>query len=152
MFFSTGIALAPLADRWESGPYDSDRVRCPGSGRLYFVITEGAGGTGTVTITANAFAAATGGSGTPLAFRYKVAQTPGEVDNSGSWTVAPVEGVGPAAGANKKTLIEFRFDDLPAALPFVMLTFTELVDAACDASCDWFILEGDRGFGNSNLS
>jgi hypothetical protein len=151
MFLQTGIALAPIADVWESGPKTTDRVRCPGSGRLYFVVTEGAGGTGTAVITAEAHETNSGGTPTAIGFRYKVAQTPGEIDNSGSWTTADTSGATPAAGADKKTLIEFRFDDLPAGKPFVSLTFTEGVDAAVAGGVDWIILDGDRGFGNSSL-
>jgi hypothetical protein len=144
------IALAPDADRYNGNP-STDRVRCPSAGRLQFLITEGAGGTGTATITANAFAENSGGSGTLLGFRYKTVTDPGEIEDSGSWSTATTAGVAPAAGATKQTLIEFRFDDLPAGKPFVELTLTEAVNDPVDAAVIAIVKGGDRGFGNSSL-
>lgn len=145
------IALAPDADRWTGNPV-TDRVRCPGTGKLQFLITEGAGGVGTITPTANAFAANSGGSGTLLAYRYKQVLTPGELDDAGGWTTATTAGFLSTAGAGKQILIEFRADELPAGKPYVELTFTETDSTAVDAAVIAIIKDGDRsGAGTSNL-
>lgn len=145
------IALAPDADRYNGNPA-TDRVKVPGAGKLQFLISEGAGGTGTATITANAYAANSGGSGTTLAFRYKTATTPGELDDSGGWSTATTSGVTPAAGANKQTLVEFRFDEVTEGKPYVALTLTESVNDPCDAGVIAIVKGGDYpGSGNSSL-
>lgn len=137
------FALAPDADRFTGTP-TTDRIRVPGAGKLVFAIVEGAGGTGTAAITAKSYAAATGGTGTALAFRYKTATSSAEIHNAGGWTTATTSGVTPAAGANKTTLVEFRFDELTADEPFVELIFTEGVDSPVDAAVIAVIIDGDR--------
>lgn len=145
------IALAPDADRFASSA-TTDRIKCPGAGKLQFLISEGAGGTGTATITANTHAANSGGTPTAIAFRYKTATTPGELDDSGGWSTATTSGVTPAAGANKQTLVEFRFDELTEGEPYVSLTLTEVVNDPVDASVISIVKGGDYpGSGNSSL-
>lgn len=143
-------ALAPDADRWTGNP-STDRIRVPGSGRLLFVVWEGAGGTGTVTITADAYAAASGGSGTALAYRYKTVATAGEIHNAGGWSLATTSGILPAAGADKITLVEFRFDEVTDGKPFVALTMTETDSTAVDAAVLAIIIDGDRP-GDDNIT
>lgn len=145
------IALAPDADRYNTSP-TTDRIKCPGAGKIQFLITEGAGGTGTATITAHCHAANSGGTPTALAFRYKTATDPGELDDSGGWSTATSTGTTPAAGATKQTLIEFRFDELTEGKPYVSLTLTEVANDPVDASVISIVKGGDRpGSGNSSL-
>lgn len=145
------FALAPDADRYNGNP-STDRIKVPGSGKLQFLIVEGAGGTGTATITANAYAANSGGSGTALAFRYKTVTSSGEVDDAGGWSTASTSGVTPAAGANKTTLVEFRFDEVTAGKPYVALTLTESANDPVDAAVIAIVKDGDRpGSGNTYL-
>lgn len=133
------FALAPDADRFASSGV-TDRIRHPGTGNLYFLVVEGAGGTGTATLTVNCYAAASGGSGTAIAFEYKTVTSGGDFDTAGGYTTATTSGVTPAAGATKSTLVKVRYDQVTEGKPFVELTATEVandpVDAAVIAFCD----------------
>jgi hypothetical protein len=137
------IALAPDADRYDGNP-TTDRIRCPGAGKLQFLITEGVGGTGAAVITAHAHIANSSGTPEAIPFRYKTAQDPGELDDAGGYSLATTSGTTPAAGASKQTLIEFRFDDLPTGKPFVSLTLTEGVNSPVDAGVIAIVKGGDR--------
>lgn len=151
MTLQSGIAIAPDADVWAADP-ETDRIKCPGAGRLQFRAVEGAGGTGTAKIEAFAHAANSGGTPEAIPFRHKTAQTPGELDDSGGFTTAAAAGVTPAAGADKQTLIEFRADELPAGKPYVSLKFTEVEDSPVDGAVMWTIKGGDYpGSGNTSL-
>lgn len=144
------FALAPDADRWASNP-STDRIRVPGAGRLQFLVVEGAGGTGYGTITAHSHVAASGGTPTALAFRYKIATSSAEVHSAGGWTTAPTTGVLVAAGANKSVLIEFRADEVTDGEPFVSLTMTETDSTAVDAAIIALVVDGDRP-GDDNVT
>lgn len=127
------FALAPDADRYNTSPA-TDRIRHPGTGNLYFLVVEGAGGTGTTTLTVNCYAAATGGSGTAIAFEYKTVTSGGDYDTAGGYSTATTAGVNPAAGATKSTLVKVRYDQVTEGKPFVELTCTETDDGAVDAA------------------
>ena len=133
------FALAPDADRYNTSPA-TDRIRHPGTGNLYFLVVEGAGGTGTTTLTVNCYAAATGGSGTAIGFNYKTVTAGADFDTASGYTAVAATGVNPAAGATKSTLIQIRYDEVTEGKPFVELTLTETdndpVDAAVIAFCD----------------
>jgi hypothetical protein len=145
------IALAPDADRWTGNP-TTDRVRCPGAGKLQFLVTEGVGGVGTITPTCHAHIANSGGTPEAIPYRYKLALTPGELDDSGGWTQADDAGDLMTAGASKQILIEVRADELPAGKPFVSVTLTETDSTAVDAAVIAIVKGGDHpGSGNSSL-
>lgn len=127
------FALAPDADRYNTDPA-TDRIRHPGTGNLYFLIIEGTGGTGTAAITVNCYAAASGGSGTAIAFQYKTVTSGADFDTAGGYSTATTSGVTPAAGATKSTLVKVRYDQVTEDKPFVELTLTEGVDSPVDAA------------------
>jgi hypothetical protein len=133
------FALAPVADRFNGSP-STDRIRHPGTGNLFFAVIEGAGGTGTAAITVNCYAAASGGSGTAIAFEYKTVTGGADFDTASGYTTATSSGVTPTAGATKATLVKIRYDQVTEGKPFVELTLTEgdstAVDAAVIAFCD----------------
>ena len=133
------FALPPDADRYNTNPA-TDRIRHPGTGNLYFVVVEGAGGTGTAAITVNCYAAASAGSGTAIAFQYKTVTSGLDFDTESGYSTATTSGVTPAAGATKTTLVKVRYDQVTEDKPFVELTLSEgandPVDAAVIAFCD----------------
>jgi len=137
------FALAPAADRYNTSP-STDWVRVPGSGKLQFLLVEGAGGTGTATITVNSASDNAGTGATAIPFRYKTATSSAELNDAGGYTTATASGVTPAAGANKSTLVEVRFDEVSAGKPYVSLTLTEVANFPVDAGVIAIIKDGDR--------
>jgi len=126
------FALAPDADRYNTSPV-TDRVRHPGTGNLFFLVIEGAGGTGTTTLTINCFAAESGGSGTAIPYEYKTVLSGLDFDTAGGYTTVAATGVNPAAGATKSTLIKIHGGQVTENKPFVSLTVTETDDGPVDA-------------------
>lgn len=134
------LALAPDADRYNSNP-TTDWIRMKKS--ICFVIAEGAGGTGTATITVECADDASGSNPSAIAFRYRLLTSSGGLDTWGAWQSATTSGVTPAAGANKATLVEVRFDEISESKPFVALTLTEVADSAVDAAV-FALVDTDR--------
>lgn len=136
------FALAPDADRYNTNP-TTDWIRHPGTGNLYFLVVEGAGGTGTAALTVNCSASASGGTTSAVTYDYKTVTSGLDFDTAGGYTKG-VTTVTPAAGANKATLIKVRYDALTSDKPFVSLTLTEVADDAVDAAVIAFFDSPDR--------
>lgn len=124
----------------------TDRIKCSGHERIGFLIHTGnaTGGTANGAVTVNAFAAASGGSGTALAFKYRVCASSTTVDTWGALTDATSSGFSMTAGDNYMYWIELQSDDVEAAAagkPFIELTVTESSNDPIDASVSVFLLD-----------
>lgn len=146
------FALAPDADRFNTDP-QTDWIKISGTGDLYFLVVEGAGGTGTAAITVESASDNSGTGNTAIAFQYKTVTSGADFDTAGGYSNATTSGVTPAAGATKSTLVKVRYDQVEAGKPWVSLILTESVDSPVDAAVIAFQTEPERpGSGNSVLS
>jgi hypothetical protein len=144
-------AAFPDADLY-AGDLTTDRVKCPGNGKLHILAIEGAGGVGHGTWTVHAHLANSGGTPEAIEFRYKVVTAGAGVQNYGGFTLAPDTGVAVAAGANKQVLIEITPGDLPSGKRWISATLTETDSTAVDAAVEFIIIGGDHpGAGLSSL-
>lgn len=129
--------LVPDADRFATSGV-TDRINMANYGRITFVIHTGdaTGGTANGAVTLNAYAAASGGSGTALAFKYRVCASSTTVDTWGDLTDATTSGFSMTAGDNYIYIVTITADDLVAQIdgkPFVELTVTESSNDPIDA-------------------
>lgn len=136
------LALSPDADRYNTSP-STDWIKVDYS--ILFLISEGAGGVGEATITANNASTNTGTGTAPIAFRYRLMTTAGGLDTWSAFAAATSSGVLVAAGAEKATIVELRFDELDDGKPWVNLTLTESTDGAVDAGVVAFVDSGRGG-------
>lgn len=121
----------PNADVYESGPITSVGVNMGKYEHATFILSEGAGGTGTTTITVVACTDTSATSPTAIPFRYRLM---GTQDTWGATTAVEATGYATVAGANKMIAIDVNAEELTADKPYVAVTMTELVDAACVGS------------------
>lgn len=129
--------LAPAADRFATSGV-TDRINMANYGRITFIIHTGdaTAGTANGTVTLNAYAAASGGSGTALAFKYQVCASSTTVDTWGALTDATASGFSMTAGDNYIYIVTITADELVAQIdgkPFVELTVTEVSNDPIDA-------------------
>lgn len=121
--------LYPIADAFASSG-TTDRVSLSDYGRITFTIHTGVatGGTANGVVTLNAYTAASGGSPTALAFKYRVCASSTSVDTWGQLTNATTSGFSMTAGSNYLYTVEILADEVEAQAPgakFVALTVTE---------------------------
>lgn len=119
----------PVADAFATAG-TTDRISLANYGKATFIIHTGVatGGTANGAVTLNAYAAASGGSGTPLPFKYRVCASSTSVDTWGALTDATTTGFAMTAGSNYLYTVEVLGDDVEAVAPgkpFVELTVTE---------------------------
>lgn len=139
------LVLAPDADRYNTDPA-TDIVSLKRASRAVFIIAEGAGGTGTAKIQVEECDDVTPTNSTAIAFRYRTLTTAGGLDTWADWkTAVAADGVTPAAGANKATLVEVHESDLSAGFPFVRVKLTEAEDSPVDAAVFALVLTDDMG-------
>ncbi len=119
----------PVADAFATTGV-TDRVSLSNYAKITFLIHTGVatGGTANGVVTLNAFAAASGGSGTALAFKYRVCASSTTVDTWGALTDAASTGFAMTAGSNYMYTVEILADEVEAQAAgkkFVELTVTE---------------------------
>lgn len=119
-------ALAPSADLW-TGTKESDRFNLGRGRNLTFLVDESTGTTGTTVLTVQTYIAATGGSATAVAFRYRIGTVEGVF---GDWIEAAATGFTTTAGGDQLILIEINAEELPDGNKFASLKGVEGVDAA----------------------
>lgn len=122
--------IAANEDIFNGNP-ETDRVSLENYESIMFIIVKNAGATGTATITVNSYAAASGGSGTAIAYHYKTC-TSG--NTWGAATAVASTGFTTTAGANQCYLIEVNSSEVTSNQAFVSMTCTEVVDSPCDGA------------------
>lgn len=130
--------IIPKADAFATAG-TSDRVSLASYEGIGFLIHTGNATSGTANgaVTVKAYSAASGGSGTALAFKYRVCASSTTVDTWGALTDATSTGFVMTAGDNYMYWVELQSADVEAAAAgkyFVELIVTEDTNDPVDAS------------------
>jgi hypothetical protein len=117
----------------------TDRINLANYRRCTFLIHTGNATAGTADgiVTMKAYSAASGGTGTALAFKYRTCASSTSVDTWGALTDAAAAGFSMTAGDNYMYLVTITTDDLVGQIdgkPFVELIVTEVTNDPIDAS------------------